>query len=143
MSITRSTLGAVTGKASLDLEGGAWKISSIDTALEGSDLGGLFIVQKFCSYLKSGQVSKAYGLTSSSFKSANSLSYFDSIFIIPGVTFNCSFQLSTYKVPDPQDAHINGSFVLTDQGSQAAVPVEFFMVMEGSTWKFDGYKLSS
>jgi hypothetical protein len=143
VSITRSTLGTVIGQTSLDMEGGTWKISSINTALEGSDLGGLFVVQKFCSYLKSGQVSKAYGLTSTPFQSANSLSYFESIFIVPGLTFSCTFQLSTYKVPDPLDAHINGSFVLTGQGAQAQVPAEFFMVKEGSNWKFDRYTLSS
>jgi hypothetical protein len=143
VSVTRSTLGTVQGQASLDVESGAWKISSLDTTLEGSDLGGLFVVQKFCSYLKAGQVTKAYGLTSTPFKAANSLSYFESIFIVSGITFSCNLQLSTYKVPEPIDAHINGSFVLSAQGAQASVPAEFFMVMEGSTWKFDSYKLSS
>ena len=41
VSITRSTLGQVSGAISLDLESGSWKLTSIDSTLEGSDLGGL------------------------------------------------------------------------------------------------------
>jgi hypothetical protein len=143
VSITRSTLGTVTGQASLDLEGGSWKISSLDTTLEGSDLGGLLVVQKFCSYLKAGQVSKAYGTTSSAFQSSVTLSYFTSVFGAAGVSYSCTLQLSTYKVPDPNDAHIVGAIVLSSGGSTDSIPTEFVVVNVGGTWKIDALQTPS
>jgi hypothetical protein len=143
VSITRSTLGTVTGQASLDLEGSAWKISSLDTALEGSDLGALTAVQKFCSYIKSHQVSKAYGMTSSAFKANVTLSYFTSVFGVAGVSYSCTLQLATYKVTDPNDAHIVGAIVLSAGTSTDSIPTEFLVVKAGSSWKINGLQAPS
>ena len=141
VSITRTTLGTVQGKATLDLEGGAWKISSIDTAVEGSDLGGLVVLQKFCSYLKGGQLSKAYGLMTSTDQSAIPLSSFESAFTFAGVIVGCSLQLSTYKVTDPTDAQIVGAFTATASGAtESSASVTFHMVKQGSAWKVNYWK---
>jgi hypothetical protein len=140
VSITRSTLGQVSGALSLDLESGSWKITSVASTLEGTDIGGIYVVREFCAYIKADETTKAYHLTSSAFQSAVSLSSFDSVFGIAGITYGCTLQYSTYKVTDPTDAQISVDIKLSANGASDSVPIKFVLVKVGSTWKIDAFQ---
>ena len=142
VSISRSTLGQVSGAISLDLESGSWKLTSIDSTLEGSDLGGLLVIQKFCAYLKAGEPDKAYLLGTTSFQAANNRSQFDSAFSIAGVTYGCTLQFPTYKVTADLDAQITGAITLSGGGAQDSLPTVFLAEKSGTTWKILNLELS-
>jgi hypothetical protein len=142
VSISRGTLGLVSGAVSLDLESGSWKISSIDSKLAGSDLGGLLVIQQFCAYIKAGEPDKAYLLGISSFQAVNNRSEFDSAFSIAGVSYGCTLQLPTYKVTSDLDAQITGAITLSGGGAQDSIPTVFLAEKDGTTWKILNLELS-
>jgi hypothetical protein len=68
VSITRSKLGQKLGQATLDVESTSWKFSSLDSGLQGSDLGGVLTINRFCSDVDANNGHAAYLLTSTSFQ---------------------------------------------------------------------------
>src|SRR5262249_26126847 len=60
VTVTRSKLGQKTGQASLGVESGSWKINVIDPALEGSNVGGVLVIERFCSDVDSYNPHAAY-----------------------------------------------------------------------------------
>jgi hypothetical protein len=144
VSITRGRLGQVSGALSLDLESGSWKISSIASKLQGSDLSGLLVAQSFCTYMEAGKLSKAYSLTSAAFQSSVSLATFEADFSVPaGFAVGCTLRVSTYKFTTRTEAHINGTFTITGPSGAASLPVEFFMIKSGSEWRINNLQSTS
>ena len=139
VSITRSTLGQKTGQATLDVEGGAWKFSALDPALQGSDLGGLAVINQFCSDVSANNAHGAYLLTSSNFRSAVPESTFDQVFGFSQLKYTCKPKLSTFKVTDPTDAQINVDFSAANRatGQSVSLPFTAGLVKNGSSWQVD------
>jgi hypothetical protein len=146
-SVTRSTRGAQSGSISLDVEGGSWKISSIDQSLLGTDLAPLDTINQFCGYLKANHLDSAYNLLSSGIKQDISKSQFESLdyFGMPaGVKWTtCQPRLSTYKI---QSGEASVDTDLRIAGTYQGIPINqslaltFFAIQEGTSWKVDGWK---
>ncbi|HEX6817492.1 MAG TPA: hypothetical protein VF120_03895, partial [Ktedonobacterales bacterium] len=74
LSLTRAKLGAAKGALALAVESGAWKIGTVDTPLQGSDLGALQAGSRFCADLASANYADAYTLGDSTWWSGMSAS---------------------------------------------------------------------
>jgi hypothetical protein len=71
VSVTRTKLNDRTGAMTLDVEGGAWKVATIDQALLGSDLGPLQVGTQVCADLESGDYAAIYNNLASAALQAN------------------------------------------------------------------------
>ena len=143
VSLTRAKKVAVTGNVALDIEGGAWKFSTIDAAFLGSDLGPLQVGNQFCADLSANNYKAAYGLISTALKAHLSLSQFQSDFTLPGVPikWSCSSNLDTYQVSDGNGTYdITLKVTDTATGQSASAVFTFYFVQEGNAWKVNGWK---
>jgi hypothetical protein len=143
VSLTFAKLGAKSGKMALQASGDAWKISDLDAALLGTDLGPYKVGLLFCADLKKNDQAAIYRMTSSSFMARFSQSSFVQGNTLPAgiVVSSCTLDVSTYKVTG-SNASVNYSYRLTatSTGQFFEGISEAFFVREGTTWKIDGFK---
>ncbi len=138
VAITRAKLGAKTGKLELSGSGSQWKLTSIDQAVQGTDLRPLAAGQSFCSLLSRAKYDTAYDGTSSGFKQATTKAEFIALFNISGVKWSCgSVNLSTYKVVDNTAGYVV-PLIAKDAASGTTLLNEnrgLLFVFEASAWK--------
>ncbi|HEV2461965.1 MAG TPA: hypothetical protein VGS80_26725, partial [Ktedonobacterales bacterium] len=143
IALMRAKKSAVTASVALDVEGSAWKFTTIDQTVLGSDLGPLSVGNKFCADLAANNYKAAYGLVSTGFKAHVSLSQFQNLFVVPGITvkWSCSPNLDTYQVTG-SDGTYDMTMKATDTatGQSASVVLTFYLVQEGTAWKVAGWK---
>jgi hypothetical protein len=141
VSITRSKLGQKTGQASLDVEANTWKFSSLDSGLQGSDVGGVLVVNRFCADVDAYNPHAAYELTSSAFRGAVSEASFDQVFGFPKseIIYSCKANLSTFSQTSATSEKIGVDFsVAAPGGSPSSIPFTAFLVLSGTKWQIDG-----
>ena len=145
VSVVRGKLGARQGAVTLDVEQGAWKMTALGVALQGTDIGALAVGAAFCTYLVAGDVAAAYqNVVANAIKE-----------VVTQAQFVATFQLGageSYRGCAPEYASyvihlVNGRSVATydatisvalGNGSTAEVPASFYFVLEEGAWKFDG-----
>jgi hypothetical protein len=140
VSIMRSKLGQKTGQASLDVEASAWKFSSLDTGLQGSDVGGVLVINRFCSDVDSYNPHAAYELTSSAFQSAISEANFDQVFGYPKseIIYSCKPNLSTFSVTSTTSEKIGVDFSIAAPGGvPSSIPFTAYLVLNGTNWQIE------
>jgi hypothetical protein len=138
VSITRSKIGQKSGQASLDVESGSWKINVLDSALEGSDVGGVLVVNRFCSDVDSYNPHAAYELTSRAFHSAVSEASFNTIFGYPRsqIVYSCKANLSTFSQTSATSEKIGVDFsVAAPGGAPTSIPFTAVLVLTGTKWQ--------
>lgn len=137
-----------TGSVTMAKQGSNWKIASISSSLQGSDLAPLKTGQAFCAALVAGNYSTAYGLLSSGQQRQVSEQQFAGQFSntfagSPIRLAGCDLDLATYAAGGTT-AHVNA--LLTVQNTQASsglLKVALTMVREGGAWKIDKIQLTN
>ena len=138
LTVTRAKLGQSSGALKLTSGGAQWKITSIDQAVQGTNLLPLAAGQKFCSLLSQAKYTDAYNATSSGFKKATTSAAFMALFNVSGVKWSCgSAKLSTYKVSGDSASYVV-PLTAKDAASGATLLSEdrgLLFVFESSAWK--------
>jgi hypothetical protein len=141
VSITRATLGARTGQMTLTASGGTWKISSIATELQGTDIGPLLTATQLCVDLVTGNLASAYQtLTSTDFKSTVSQAAFVAYFTLKsGETYvGCTPDLTTYKVVGTA-ASFDATLNVNVSGTTVGLTFTLVFVQQGTNWLLEGF----
>lgn len=145
ISVTRAKSGAHTSAISLSASGAAWKISSLDAAVFGADLGPLTIGTQFTNDISAGKLSAAYSLTSSDFQSSFTLSQFTQYWQLPaGLKLTFKAELDTYKVPGSTGTY-QASVKLADTatGASVALSMTLSFTKDGGTWKLSEFSIKN
>ena len=137
-----------TGAVTMAQQGSNWKIASISSPLQGSNLAPLKTAQAFCAALLAGNYSTAYSLLSSGQQSQVSEQQFAGQFsdTFAGSSIHlagCELDLATYAAGSTT-AHVTA--LLTVQNTQASsglLKVALTMVREGGAWKIDDMHLTN
>lgn len=142
VSISRSKLGETTGPAKLDVESNAWRLTSLDGRVQGSDPGGVLLIDQFCTEVVANNSHAAYVLTSSAFQTAVPELAFDQVFgALQGqTTYVCTPQLTSFVQSDPTNQQIHVNFTATSTASTQSVSLPFtaYLVEGGATWQISG-----
>jgi hypothetical protein len=138
VSITRAKLGIRQGTVNFDVENSAWKIGIFDQSLLGSDLGPLTVGTQFCTDLKQGNYTAAYGLFAADFQASVSLANFKSILTPPSplVWSSCTPDLTTYQASTGTASYVS-AFTLENPGSGQTASINFKLefVNAGTGWE--------
>ena len=139
-SITRSKLGEKQGNMNLDVEAGAWKISTLADALLGSDLGPYQVGTRFCADLASGNFADAFTIVTQAFTGGQTEAQFAAFLTLPAPLKwgGCKPDLSTYKVSG-SNASFTAALTVTDTatGQSVSQNFRFEFVQEDGVWKLD------
>jgi hypothetical protein len=147
-SISRTKLGQKQGQLSLDVEGGAWKISAIGTSLQGTDLGALVVANEFCKDLKTGGYADMFTrVLSDNFKSGSDEAGVASVFdgSLDGIKYaGCSTILSTYTVSGASaSVEATVTLVLVSTGETVSGPLKFELIQQANGWRLDNFAKAS
>jgi NTF2-like N-terminal transpeptidase domain len=145
VKIARGRLGVQQGSISLDVEGSSWRIASVDSSLQGSDLGAARTAIAFCQDLTNGNYAGVYALLSNQVRAGTSESDWASLFSgsYDGYKWNgCTLDLTTYQ-PKGTTATITADFVMTDvsTGASAHNLLALTFVVENGAWKLSDLQL--
>lgn len=135
ISVTRAKPGAKTGSVSLDIEGGAWKITTIDTSILGTDYRPLLVAQQFCADYQKNNLSAAYSLMipDAGVSKSDFIAYFQLPAGFP-VT-QCGASLSTYKVTgDSASVRVTITVTDTSAGQSIKLNLAFNFALEQGKW---------
>jgi len=136
----------------LAVEGGAWKIGNIATALQGSDLSPLQTGGRFCADLAASNYADAYTLLDSFFTGGKSPAQVAAVFagtssVSPGVVWSsCTLDASTLKVNSSgtqAEYKMTITFTKKSTGAKAPLTKLFVLVKVAGVWKLHGYVASS
>lgn len=136
VSVNRAKLGARTGDVALDVEGGAWKVATVDVALLGTDLGPLLVGEQFCNALQAAKYDDALALMSTGFKADAKAS---DLALPSGLKWGgCTPNLTTYKVSS-SSASFTADLKVIDTSTNRSVDLSTTLkfVLEGTNWKID------
>lgn len=139
VSVTRGTQSAKSGNVALDVEGGAWKITTIDTSILGTDYRPVLVAQSFCSDYQKNDLSKAYGLMApdAGIGQSDFVAYFQLPSGFP-IT-QCVENMSTYKVSG-STATLQVTITITDTSVGQAIKLNLamhFTLEQGKWWISD------
>lgn len=147
VSITRHRLGEKQDTISLDVESGAWKISAIGPLLQGTDLGGLVVMNRFCDDLSHGRYADAYGLFSAGAIGGSSEGYVAAQLSgqFTGLKWaSCTFDASTYKVSGSSASlSVDINFEQLSTGHTYLLSVTFRLARFGHAWKLNAAQVQS
>jgi hypothetical protein len=140
LTITRVRLAARTGALALAMQSGAWHITSVDNALQGTDLGPLLVGVRFCGDLVHGQDAAAYALTSTDYQARVSPARFHALFgALPSHWIGCTPELATYAVGSTTATYA-ATLVAAGGGAGQALRLAFTWVE--SAWWVGGVTLT-
>jgi hypothetical protein len=145
VGITRGKLGAKQGSVTLDIENGAWKITAIDAALQGTDIGPVAVSALVCADVIGGNLTDVYqNLASTALKANVAQADINAFFQLnAGQTYtNCAPDYSTYKVSGSQ-ASFDVKFTIQSSSGSVDVPVTMGFVLENGAWKLDSLNVKS
>lgn len=141
VSMTRSKLGKKQDTVSLDVENGAWKITTIGAQLQGTDIGGIGLTARFCSDLSHDNYTDLYGLLDTNFVGSSPEWYVAEVFDgqYNGVKFTgCTFDATTYKLSGTTATMAtNFNLLQLSTSRTATAPATLKLVRYGNTWKVD------
>ncbi|HEX6122773.1 MAG TPA: hypothetical protein VFY89_06420, partial [Ktedonobacterales bacterium] len=144
VAITRSKLGVAAGDVALRVESGDWKVTQLETALQGSDLEPLLTGIRFCNSIVAGAWQDAYALLSSHAQQEVPLAKFKSTdyFGLPsGIKYvSCTPNLDTYKAsPDggPYDSTVKLENTAT--GATGEFILRLFIRPFSVGWRVNGW----
>lgn len=142
-TLTRSTLGARRGTITLGGGKGAWKITTFDTALQGTNLGPLIAGNAFVLLLDANDLAGAYKLFSNELQAQHTEAQFAQDFALPtGYKYLAATpDLSTYKT-SAGSASYAGTIGYSDP-SHATHVAHFTidLVFEGGAWLINGVQI--
>jgi hypothetical protein len=141
LSITRGKLGAKKDTVALDVEGGAWKVSTLGPGLQGSDLGALDTATRFCADIKSASYTDLYGLLSDNAKGGSSEADFASVFSgnYNGIKWDdCAPTVSSFKLSG-DSATLSATLTVTNLNTNQtrSGPVSFSFARNNGAWLLD------
>lgn len=136
LNITRKILPTANGQITLGVEGGTWKVVTVDEGLLGTDLASFYLAKTFCEALTQTDFKAAYSLLASETQNGWQYANFVRFFTLnPGDRYTgCDFILKSYKVTDPS-ATLDGYIDFIQQGRPVFVKTTFSFFREGETWK--------
>jgi hypothetical protein len=143
-SMTRAKLGQRQGTVTLTNQGGAWKVSDLDTHLQGTDITGLVVAIRFCADISSSNYADAYKLGSAHFLGSETEAQFASDVTITDQGQQIKLAAmqadpATYKVSGTT-AQINVSltFVIVSSGQQVPLPAVLKLAQASNgAWQVD------
>jgi hypothetical protein len=137
VSATRAKLGQKQGDVKLAVEDGTWRVSSIATSLNGSDLGPLVVGNQFCDDVAKGNTSGLYGLVSPGYLGGLTLTLIYNG--VAGIQWSgCTLDATTYKAASGKVSY-SASMAITKKsnGQTTHTPVTFQTVQVSGAWKVD------
>lgn len=138
VTLIRQKLGQRQDAISLDDESGVWKITEVGQQLQGTDVGGLMVGNRFCADLAHSNYSDAWNVIAGNFKAGETESQVAAIFdgSTSGIkTTGCTLDVSTYKVKG-STATVNAALDaqrLSD-GATASLTVTFTYQKTNGNW---------
>lgn len=147
-SIARTKLGQKQGQLSLDVEGGAWKISTIGTSLQGTDLGALLVTQEFCKDLHSANYADLlHNVFSDAYKGNASVADVQALFggAVDDIKWaGCTPIISSYTVSGTSASiQVTLIVVQVSTGQTDSGPILVKLVQQSSGWKVDNFAKAS
>lgn len=142
-SVTRSTLGAKTGNMTLEATNGTWKLTKVDDALQGTDLGPLVTGSLFTLALAANDFADAYKLLSPELQAQLTEAQFQQTFALPtGYKYLAATpDLTTYKVTGTS-AQYSGSVIFSDPtNTQLKAPFTLTLVKQSQAWLINGLEI--
>jgi hypothetical protein len=141
LTITRGKASPKNDTLTLDMEGGAWKVSAIGPGLQGTDLGALDTAARFCADIKSANYNDAYGLFSDSFKSGSTEADFASVFSgnYNGIKWDdCAPTVTSLKLSG-NGATLGATLTVTNLNTNQthSGPVTFSFTHSNGVWQLD------
>lgn len=142
-TLTRSALGARSGTITLGGSAGKWKITTFDTALQGTNLGPLIAGNAFVLLLDANDFAGAYKLFSRELQAQHTEEQFTQDFDLPtGYKYLAATpDLSTYKT-SAGSASYSGTIGYSDPSN--ATHVAYFTIefaFEGGAWLINGVQI--
>jgi hypothetical protein len=137
ITLTRAQLAARTGVITLSVTAGAWHITSVDSALQGTDLGPLSVGESFCSALARGVLGDAYALTNADYQQRVPLPQFAALLARPGARLGgCLPDLTTYHVAGTTATYtVAVTYLGSSPSEQATQPLRLSFDWETSGWR--------
>ena len=143
VDVTRRHL--VSGSVTMVKENGAWKVDSLDSTLQGTDLGPLQVADQFCKAIVAQDFKTAYGYLSTDLQGKASQKDLQSAFANDSQTQinGCSPSFTTYSVGSADTtATLDTSMTVAVKNSSGTrvvgVPVTLTFVKDSGVWKIDG-----
>lgn len=146
VSLVRAHLGARSGVVGFTATQGAWRVTSVDASLAGSDLGALDTGAAFCAALTHNDFGGAYNLLSGNARNTYSEGQFQTQFGVSGILTwsGCAPDLTTYHVSGSTASYNSALKVTrTDTGATASLVFALSFVREGSSWRLDSWTLQT
>lgn len=149
MRITRHK--PLDGNITVIKEGAGWKVNSIATSLQGTDLAPLFVGMTFCKALVAKDYAAVYNTFSSHERSGGSEAVFATTFTKAFGTnleiTGCTPTVASYAVaPNTSSATVDVALQVTFhvQGNgQVTIPATLAFVGESGAWKVDSIAIKS
>jgi hypothetical protein len=141
LSVSRATGPLQGGYAQIQPDGAAWRITQLDPAILGVDIGPYLVGQRFCAAVTAGDVGGAYALLTDALRGQATLSQTRAALMPePGYRWQCgspqsgsyvvSGATATYRVPLTSTAP-NGA------PGQRVMTLQFALI--GGVWQISGY----
>jgi hypothetical protein len=151
-SFTRESK-SFAGSISLVKQGSDWKVDSIDSALQGTDLGALQVAQVFCADFVAANYASAYGLLSPKAQQnygskQQFVTTFTNAFSGPYKLSDCAPDVTTYRVTSPSaQVTLKADVTVTTSAGSDKIPISpspaLKLVLASGTWQVDELDLSS
>jgi hypothetical protein len=138
VTITRVRAGARTGTLALAALGGGWRITALDDALQGGDLGPLATGQRLCADLTRGDLTSAYALFSAAYQQGVAESAFADLFAHHGAHWTgCVPDLTTYTLTGATATYtVTLTAMTSTQAERASVPARLsFTLAATGAWQ--------
>ena len=141
LSVSRATGPLQGGDLQLQLDGGVWRISQLDPAIQGVDVGPYQVAQSFCADVASGDFGGVYDLLTDALQTRTTPAQLSSALIPgPGQRWSCgSAQRGSYVVTG-DTATYRMTMTSSDPASAPAQRTETlqFALIAGA-WRISGY----
>lgn len=141
LSVTWARLGQRSGTITFDQEDGAWKVSALSAAVQGSDLGAITTAERFCADIASGSYQDAYGLFSTGFRGQGTEQAFAAIMNgkKTGLKYSkCQLNINTFTFSG-SNASIQGQLTVTMVATKKTLttPMMLSFVNEKGAWRLN------
>jgi hypothetical protein len=140
LSVTRGRVGTRTGTLTLAALGSGWRITALDAALQGGDLGPLAAGQRLCAALARGNLADAYALFSAEYQRRVPVAAFAPLVARHGAHWTgCVPDLATYAISGAAASYTATFTALgATPGTHVSAPARLSFTLAGDgAWRVD------
>jgi hypothetical protein len=136
LSVTRARLGHLKGDIGLINANGVWKVNSIASTLQGTDLGALVTGRRYCADLASNNSGDLATQVTAGYLINNLLAY--AAAGIKGESWTgCSFDAATFKLDGGKASYKGGMQITAKDKTTRRTALTFGLIQSDGAWKMD------